>query len=329
MTLRAYVCTRLLLGESIYFGAPRGYGAVDVRPAGGETPSEARELNKSLEAWAESANLDTCMRLTTVSDGFSSTEAMDIAEVRFEEALDILHQELFFARPPRLSRAGVIVPLHTGIPEAILPKRYMGPAPVFQRSDALIEELSQDRLLLAVPPTEVAVRLKRAAHWTRLANTEKNPVLQVVFRWFLIEGLCNFDQTDPAATSRALLTVGVFTKSIGRNRPALIQNLINKVPEYKHFSKRVKADMEKLQRLRHSTVHDAAHTMEVDKELLKRLSLLTSVLAPRVKKRLMDAFFEYQPTTIKEAWSLVEAQVTSDPNLSTKVAEVISLLDGP
>lgn len=329
MTNRAFVCTKLLLTENTYLESPRGYGAVDVRPPGVETLRERRALEKSLTAWAESVNLSNCMRLTTVVDGRTPLEAEDIAVARFEEALDVFHQEFFFVQAPRLSSAGIITPLATGKPEAILPQSYTGAAVVFQRRHALIEELSQDQMLLAVPSSDVVVRLKRAAHWARLASVETNPVLQVVFRWFLLEGLCNFAKTDPAASSRALMAIGVFPKSFGKTNQELLQEIGKAIPSYWEFSRGIRSDMKDLEQLRHSTVHDAARTMEVNKDLLRRSSRLTTLLAPRVKKRLMDVFFEHQPASIEKAWELVEAQVTSDPHLVTNIRNFITLFHRP
>lgn len=319
-----FIVIKLMLDNSMFFGSAHSINQVEIRPSSSDTESERAALEISLGINKEQCNLNRVMRTVVVVDAESLDEAIYIADLRVDEALDILELENSGISVHAIMKSGCVRNLLTGGIDPIVYKTF-GPFPTY-RIDQYLGPLLPSQYLATLAESELKTGLLRSLHWTRLACNENNPQLEFVFRWFALEALLKIGIND-SIEPRVRWVLG-FPNGGGTN---LIQDYllesIHSHPDYKRARGLIIRRLDGMRDLRNNIVHNGFRFYDhIDKSILSKYVDTATWATARVQKIAVTGLYNGL-ATVEKICEYLPILVTERSNYINDLhGTVISLL---
>lgn len=242
------------------------YGKVELRSRSADTQLEIAAFKES----AENAHLDFdkysfSSRIATIVEAENVNIAINIADDRFSEALDLKSIELPISKLSP-SPIGLTKNLETGEISAIANQGFKH-SMTFLSHIGSIQQFDSINLILSLD-TDLSKRYLRSLHWSRNSKHETNQQLKILFNWFSVEALLKESETDHIGGSiRWFLG---FPNGRGRlNLSFRTINALESHPRYAHWDKELIDITDKLRTFRNDSVHHGFRLLDFSKETLK------------------------------------------------------------
>jgi hypothetical protein len=268
----SYLILKLLDTQSIFLPSTLIYGAVELRSDKADSDYEIAVLKES----ASSNRLDfdkyaVCARIATIVDCDNLTDAIDIADNKFSEVLDLKSVE-FPNSYLKTSNIGYIKNLDSGHIQPLVRQEFgTSMSFVVHRSNIQCFDLSN---YILSKNTELSCRYLRSLHWARNAKHEKNKQLKIIFYWFAIEALLKESENDNI--SGVLRWCLGFPNGKKRNEVSTsILNSLNAHPRYEYWSKEIITIVDQIRIFRNDSVHSGFRSVDFTKS---ELELYTQVM---------------------------------------------------
>lgn len=294
-------------------------GSVEVRGSKTETETERAAVEESCRAFQEESDVEFCPRLATVTEGPSLGECEQYASVAFEEALDLLDQELFGMGRLSLRGAGYSREIPAGRLVPRQPGRTgpFGPTTSFTVLDEDFPLRGMPEHLSQISGSELLERYRRAAHWLRRARWEPSRQVRTLHRWFAIEAACKVHK-DFSVVPIVCTALGFPKGQHGRFLTPKMSGQLERDAQldaqsrYSFWSRKVLEHLEELQRWRNDSVHSGFRPWDIQGEKLRLFDKLALLGSARVMALLRDAivrqictaetFNDYLALLIEERW---------------------------
>lgn len=286
------IVVRLCSDRSLF--RPRTLVIRDVEIRNGKTEStrEKVALLRSIDECEVTVDERLCPRLATVVDADSFERCSSMAEMRFEETLDLLHRETFGMARLTLLEAGYhrdlcgsdVVPRHPAVTSRL------GPTPMFHMVDEEIPQITQVEHLADLGDFDLCSRYMRSLHWSRKAAWEPDIQLRILFRWFAIEAACKVDKDfDVAPVIAAAL--GFPMKKTWNKLDAFMRNSLKAHSRYEIWRAYVHKTLRDLGRWRNDSVHSGFRPWDIPKPDLETFDRLILLGCARVQSLVCDGLF--------------------------------------
>jgi len=275
------VVTRLLDHRGVYY--PRTYclDRVEIRNRKSDTQSERDALAASCTAFGD-IRPDDCMRIVTIVDANGERETDELAEERFDEALDLLTPG-----SGGLSRMAI---LGTGVYRHIRDARVR---PRMPRNDALpvtsfrvirepFPQWEWAQFLATNAQTELQQRLVRSYHWSRKANLEANRQLRVLFRWFAMEAIWMVTKDDDI-TPRIMWALGFPTGSGAGLLSRTFTSALQAHSTIGGWRQQVESLLRAVKNFRNDSVHSGFRLQDIPRNQVRDFEQITVLACARVQ----------------------------------------------
>lgn len=226
----------------------------------------------------------------------SREHAIRSARLHAQEALVLLATLLPFSVPPfRQTGAGYVFDLRAAQADPVLLReRTRVPAGVIARLDELAThpDLAVNTLLSVHPDNygEVGSAIRRSTHWHHLSHEVEDWTEAFLLSWMAAETLTRVTSSEPLAglTAKWLAALGFGAGRYGRQlRESDVRELL-RIPEYRHWSRRLRRLFDRARRARNAIAHAGFRELDIghylddeDRFLLKRVFRL---LMPRLTR---------------------------------------------
>lgn len=309
------------LGKDTSLVTPRPYhlGDVELRSAKLDAPSEKSAIEESAASFGESVELSIAPRLVTIVDAPNQRQALELADSKFEEALDALTigSQLVMSDLALLP-CGYIRALSDAVVHPILNRRAPGPVPAtaFRIVDEKYPLLEFSEALFAVGRTELVDRLLRSAHWARKARWEANRQLRTLHRWFAMEAAWKRPDKDDDVVPIAMLALGFPIGQYSAGVSDKILTALQGHPRYRNWRDQVLKRLNRLRDWRNDSVHSGFRPWDVSRKELDELDHISVLACGRVQGLLqravvagivdIDIAREYAPLLFQEDPNVVQ-----------------------
>jgi len=248
------------------------YSGVEIRSHKSDCKAEIEALKKS----AESAKLDFnnfsyCARAATLVKSDNIQEAIDLADDRFSEILDLKSIEAPISNYS-LSSVGLTKNLETG---EVLPIQARGyePSMAFMTHTGDIQRFDPTNYILSLD-TDLSKRYLRSLHWSRNSRHEKNAQIRILFDWFSVEALLKESETDNIGGSMRWF-LGFPNGKSALEVSSCIKSSLNSHPEYKIWKKKLPDILDKIRNFRNDSVHSGFRGVDFTRIELELYSQIT------------------------------------------------------
>jgi len=272
----SYFVLKVLDIQSVSLPSTLLYGSVEFRSYKADFEYEIDALRKS----ASNLHLDFdkylyCARIATIVNCDDPMEAVDIADSKFSEVLDLKSIE-FSISNFKTSDIGYIKSLESGsiqplnMRESVFSMSFVVQQGSIQCFDNVNYVFSLDN--------ELSRRYLRSLHWARNGKHENNRQLKILFYWFSIEALIKESESD---------NIGGIVRWFlgfpnGRKRndvsTSIIDNL-NQDPKYDYWSREIITIVDKIRVFRNDSVHSGFRSVDFPKhdlELYNQVMILSA-----------------------------------------------------
>ncbi|NOH98873.1 hypothetical protein [Vibrio sp. 99-70-13A1] len=268
----AFLVVKVLESQSICLPSTLVYSNVELRSASADFEEESRFL----ENCAKSLHLDFskyshCARIATIVDELSIPKAVEIADDRFAEILDLKSIEAPISNFS-LSKIGFVKDLLKGSLHEIKDNTHR-PSMAFFTHQGDVQQVDMTHYVLA-QNTELSNRYLRSLHWLRNSKHENNYQLKILFNWFAVEALLKESEMDNiGATIRWFLGFpnGKSSKLVSSS----VITALEANPRYGIWKKKIKGIIEKIRIFRNDSTHHGFRTIDFTK---KELELFNQVM---------------------------------------------------
>ncbi|MGD6739383.1 hypothetical protein ACN08N_00350 (plasmid) [Photobacterium leiognathi subsp. mandapamensis] len=190
----SFLVVKVLESQSICLPSTLIYSNVELRPSSSDFPEEL-EL---LERCANNQHLDFlkysfCARVVTIVEESSIAKAIEVADDRFAEILDLKSIESPISNFS-VSKIGFVKDLLKGTLHEIKDNAHK-PSMAFFTHQGDIQKFDITHYILS-QNTELSNRYLRSLHWLRNSNHENNYQLKILFNWFAVEALLKESESD-------------------------------------------------------------------------------------------------------------------------------------
>lgn len=285
MSLSSLYIVKLFENQGVYRTNSQIIGDVEIRPPKSDISGELKILEKSIEANKEKIDPKLNLRIGTIINVESLSDAEMLADEKFVEVLDILSAQ-FFMSNIKLSNSGYIKNLESG-EITILKKSRLDPSMTFIRSQGKLEtyEFTQ---WLANSQSELAMRYKRSLHWSRNGRWEKNVQIRILFNWFAIEALFKENASDnvgPIIRWFLGYPNGQYYSHV--NSDLIIE--LNKNPLYDKWKSKIIQFLEEIRKFRNDSVHDGFRNVDYSIDKLRIYNQIMLLGCSRCQGAVVDA----------------------------------------
>ena len=281
---------RLCSDRSLFRPRTLVLGKVEVRGRRCDTARERAALLDSMAKCGLSSQVEVCPRLATVVEGPTIDECRAAAEVRFEEALDILDQEGFGMAKFSLLEAGFYREFEGTAVVPLIPPEAKGLPPnvVFHVTPEETPVLGFTEFVANHPGGELRSRFLRSAHWSRRSRWEPDLQLRVLFRWFAIEAACKVDKEFEVAPVVAA-ALGFPMKTIWNSLQGSTRDGLLAHPRYSSWRSQVHNRLRDLERWRNDSVHSGFRPWDISAGDLRAFDMLSNLGSARVQSLVREA----------------------------------------
>jgi hypothetical protein len=267
-----YLVVKILDSQSVVLPSTLIYGLTELRSCKADSESEISVLKESAKSHCVNFdNYSICARIATIVGSESAKDAIDMADNRFAETLDLKSIE-FSISTIRTSNVGYVKNLDTGKIDPIEKRDFSSSLSFAVHRDSTQCFNLVNYVLLQ--KNELSSRYLRSLHWTRNAKHEKNKQIKILFYWFSMEALFKESEGDNIG--------GIFRWFLGfpngKNRNDLCNSTINELgchPRYNYWNKALFDIVEKIRIFRNDSVHSGFRSIDFSK---RDLELYESVM---------------------------------------------------
>jgi hypothetical protein len=260
--MSSYLILKILDTQSIYLPSTLIYGTVELRSCKADLDYETAVLKESANShYLDFDKYAVYARIVTIVDCENPKDAIDIADNKFSEVLDLKSVE-FPISHLKTSNIGYIKNLNSGDTQPITRQEFEATMSFVAHRDS-IQCFGLSNYILS-KNTELSCRYLRSLHWARNAKHEKNKQLKIIFYWFAIEALLKESENDKISV--ILRWCLGFPNGKKRNEVSnLILNSLNNHPRYEYWSKEIVTIVEKIRIFRNDSVHSGFRSVEFTK----------------------------------------------------------------
>lgn len=308
-----FLCVRLL-NDSQYLPDTRSFGRVDIRPAKLDDKNERFAIQQSIELFKLNIDIETPNRMATIVEAKNVNEAYELSSAAFIEVIDLFELHSVYAKRDDLLKCGFIKRLDSLSIVSITPlllgiHDFPGAAFLMGREKYSHIEPYQ---LIAQLGTLAALALKRSAHWARLAKTESNPYMQLLFYWIAFESLCTVVRNEDIIPKICLVLgfpLGNYSRVM---RPQTIAEL-HKIEHYRTWRKCIEGDLKIIRKIRNDLVHDGFRTFEINPNL-KEYKTILNIAFHRLIGYYKQAIYD-DHKELKDVWDNMYLYVQANKDL--------------
>lgn len=281
---------RLCSDRSLFRPRTLVLGHVEVRGQRCDTSRERAALLDSMAKCGLSSQLEVCPRIATVVEGTTIDECRAAAEVRFEEALDILDQGGVGMAKFSLLEAGFYREFESTTLAPLIPPKAteLPPNVVFHMTPEETPVIGFAEFVANHPGGELRSRFLRSAHWSRRSRWEPDPQLRVLFRWFAIEAACKVDRKFEVAPVVAA-ALGFPMKAIWNSLQDSTRDGLLAHPRYPAWRSQVHNRLRDLERWRNDSVHSGFRPWDISPDDLHAFDILSNLGSARVQSLVREA----------------------------------------
>ena len=271
-----YLVIKLIANKSIYYPKPTYYDQVEIRTDKYDLPDEIVQFEESIKLNEEFIDLNFSVRLATIIQSDNEINALEIADKRFEEVLDILSSEGVISKF-ELKKSGIIKILETG---EIKPIKDISnrdrPVLSFLVDGERYPSITLNEYIFYRNIDPLPQRYLNALHWTRLARFENNYQLILLFNWIAIETLIKFEKNNDDIVTKCMIAVGL---PIGKRCIEYESDFLNKLQSYQNyrsFRSKIHKEFIEIRNFRNNSVHRGYRKIDIDINDLKRYCYLAN-----------------------------------------------------
>ncbi|MFQ1248716.1 hypothetical protein ACJWU3_08365 [Klebsiella pneumoniae] len=276
--MSAFLVVRILQSQSVYISHTLVYSNVELRGPSADTSEES----SFFESVAKNIYLDynhykLCARITTIVNSSNVIDALNIADNRFSEVMDVISIN-FPISNFNLSPIGLLKDLDSGAIHHLNDNSFK-PSATFMLQQGLIQKYDNDHYLLS-RDNELSKRYLRSLHWFRNAKHENNKQLKILFYWFALEALLKESESDNIS--------GIIRWFLGfpngKNSQDVSLHLIKDLGlhvKYHFWKRKLPIVLDKIREFRNNSVHHGFRNIEFD---LSELDLFCQVMVLSVSR---------------------------------------------
>jgi hypothetical protein len=280
----SWVVTRVVDAGRLRYSATQSLGRVELRAAKRDSPRERAALQASQESFGERPPLNSGLRISNIVERGNPWDVASKAEPAMIEALDILGADLRLC-PLRLCRSGFIRNADSleVLPLEQEPEDCSAFGAVFWLRRGMFPPAGRGQRLL-LRPSDLAKRLIRSYHWSRLGDVEATAQLRLLFHWFAIEAIWKVGRGNDDIIPRVMWSLGFPTgRGLLLVPPWLRQALVG-VPNYRAWRKCVYALLQAARRFRDDTVHSGFRSQDIAPDRLLQVGQVVELACPRTQE---------------------------------------------
>lgn len=273
---------RLLDHRGVFHPRTYALGKVEIRNRRADTRAERQAVMESAKAFGDERPND-CMRIATLVEGdLSDYEAGQVAEERFDEALDVLAPEVAGLSRLELLGVGFFADVDRGRLRARMPPLGRAGTTSFRMMREQFPQADWAQFLLGRPGSELAQRLVRSYHWSRKAQLERSRQLRVLFRWFAMEAIWMIEKEDDIVP-RLRWSLG-FPNGRGlRLLSARFAQRLAAHPTIAAWDGEIGDLLVQVKKFRNDSVHSGFRRQDVPRETLRAFDKITLLACGRVQ----------------------------------------------
>ncbi|MDD4963423.1 MAG: HEPN domain-containing protein [Gallionella sp.] len=261
-----YLVVKILDTQSIVLPSTLVYGSVELRSHTAESESEVAILRESAKSQRlEFDNYSICARIATIVEGDNINDAVDMAEDRFSEILDLKSIE-FSISSIKTSNIGYIKNLDDGKASPIEKQGFSSSLSFVVHHDN-IQCFDLANYVLS-QNNDLSSRYLRSLHWARNAKHEKNKQIKVLFYWFSVEALFKESESDNIGGLIRLFLGFPNGKNLKELSISTLDAL-NSHPRYDYWGKKLKNIVEEIRVFRNNSVHSGFRSVDFPKNKLE------------------------------------------------------------
>lgn len=276
--MSAFLVVRILQSQSVYISHTLVYSNEELRGPSADTSEES----SFFESVAKNIYLDynhykLCARITTIVNSSNVIDALNIADNRFSEVMDVISIN-FPISNFNLSPIGLLKDLDSGVIHHLNDNSFK-PSTTFMLQQGLIQKYDNDHYLLS-RDNELSKRYLRSLHWFRNAKHENNKQLKILFYWFALEALLKESESDNIS--------GIIRWFLGfpngKNSQDVSLHLIKDLEshvKYHFWKRKLPIVLDKIREFRNNSVHHGFRNIEFD---LSELDLFCQVMVLSVSR---------------------------------------------
>ncbi len=258
----SYLILKVLDIQSVSLPSTLLYGSVEFRSYKADFEHEIDALRKS----ASNLHLDFgkymyCARIATIVNCDDPLEAVDIADNKFSEILDLKSNE-FSISNFKTSGIGFVKNLESGKIQPLNKREHeFSMSFVVQQGSVQCFDLVNYILSLN---NELSSRYLRSLHWARNSKHENNRQLKILFYWFSIEALIKESENDNI--SGVIRWFLGFPNGRKRNDVStLVLGNLSQNPRYDYWNKELITIVDKIRIFRNDSVHSGFRSVDFTK----------------------------------------------------------------
>lgn len=194
--MNLYNVVKVLANNGVHFPVTRVYGDVEIRPASKDFSNEKESIEESFKLNKISVEVSLNSRISCIVRAESNKKAIQLADGKFEEILDLKSREFVNSRL-ETTPCGYIKDLESGVLQPIKDDT-LSPSDAFLRRIHSFQQIDITQLFL-MWDGELVERYKKSLHWSRNASKESNIQIKIMFMWFALEALLKESENDKIA----------------------------------------------------------------------------------------------------------------------------------
>lgn len=307
-----FLVIKVLESQSICLPSTLVYSDVELRSSSSDTPEELTLLKEcAYSQYLDFAKYSLCARIATIINESSIDKAIEVADDRFAEILDLKSIEVPLSNYS-LSKIGIVKNLVAGQLYAIKDKNHK-PSMSFFVAQGDIQQAEMTHYILS-QKSELSERYLRSLHWFRNSKHENNQQLKILFSWFAVEALLKESESDNiGGTIRWFL--GFPNGNSSQLVSASVLNELNQNPRYLIWKKQITNIIERIRIFRNDSAHNGFRTIDFtpkDLELYSHVMVLGLTRCQGAVQRALisgistvSEFKEYMPYIFEDNGNLV------------------------
>lgn len=270
--MNTFLVLKVLEKNSICVQNTSLYSNVEIRSHNADCKDEVEALKESSEsAKIDFSDYSFSGRIATFVESDDEQKAIDLAEDRFAEILDLKSIESSISNLS-LSPIGLTKSLETGEVLPILFASYV-PSMAFMMHPGDVQRFDVTNYVLSLN-TDLSKRYLRSLHWSRNSRHEKNIQLRILFDWFSIEALLKESESDNlGGVIRWFL--GFPNGRLELDVSSQIKSSLNSHPKYNIWKRNLPNILDKIRCFRNDSVHSGFREVDFSK---KELDLYSHVM---------------------------------------------------
>lgn len=277
------VVMRLLDHRGVYYPRTYSLNQVEIRNPKCDTQSERDALAASCAAFGD-VRPDDCMRIVTLVDASGDREADELAEERFDEALDLLAPGSFGLSKIAILGTGAYRNLRNAVVHSRTPRNDgLPPTTIFHVMREPFPQSDWPQFMATNTQTELQQRLVRSYHWSRKAKLEANQQLRVLFRWFAMEAIWMVTKDDDI-TPRIMWALGFPTGNGAGLLSRTFTSALQAHPTIGGWRQQVENLLRAVKTFRNDSVHSGFRLQDIPRKQVRDFEQIMVLACARVQQ---------------------------------------------